>query len=39
LTFAIMANNYPFGSRKIRNRIDSILLKSAEWADRSQKIK
>jgi len=37
LTFSIMANNYPFGSRKIRNRIDSILLKSAEWADRSQK--
>lgn len=34
LTFAVMVNNYASGSRKIRNRIDSILLKAAEWADK-----
>lgn len=34
LTFSILVNNYASGSRKIRNRIDSILLKAAEWADK-----
>ncbi len=34
LTFAILVNNYASGSRKIRNRIDSILLRAAEWADK-----
>lgn len=34
LTFSILVNNYASGSRKIRNRIDRILLKAAEWADR-----
>ncbi len=36
LTFAILVNNYASGSRKIRNRIDSILLKAAEWADKKK---
>ncbi len=36
LTFAILVNNYASGSRKIRNRIDSILLKVAEWADQKE---
>ncbi len=34
LTFAILVNNYAFGSRKIRNRMDQLLLKAAEWADK-----
>ncbi len=34
LTFAILVNNYASGSRKIRNRIDNILLKAAESADK-----
>lgn len=34
LTFSILVNNYASGSRKIRNRIDRILLKAAHWADK-----
>ncbi len=34
ITFAILVNNYPFGSRKIRNRIDQILLAVARAVDR-----
>ena len=36
LTFTILVNNYASGSRKVRNRMDQILLKAAEWADRNQ---
>ncbi|MBT4331359.1 MAG: D-alanyl-D-alanine carboxypeptidase/D-alanyl-D-alanine-endopeptidase [Gammaproteobacteria bacterium] len=36
LTFTVMVNNYASGSRKIRNRMDKILLKAAEWADKKQ---
>ncbi len=39
LSFAIMVNNYASGSRKIRNRIDQILLKTAEWVDRPKQSK
>ncbi|MBT7308136.1 MAG: D-alanyl-D-alanine carboxypeptidase/D-alanyl-D-alanine-endopeptidase [Gammaproteobacteria bacterium] len=35
LTFTIMVNNYASGSRKIRNRVDRLLLKTAEWVDKS----
>ncbi len=37
LTFTVLVNNYASGSRKIRNRIDQVLLKAAEWADRKGK--
>ena len=36
LTFSMMVNNYASGSRKIRNRMDAILLKAAEWADKKR---
>ncbi len=36
LTFAVLVNNYASGKRKIRNRIDSLLIKAAEWADRER---
>ncbi len=36
LTFAVLVNNYASGKRKIRNRIDSLLIKVAEWADRER---
>ncbi len=37
LTFAVLVNNYASGKRKIRNRIDSLLIKAAEWADREKR--